>query len=170
VGVATRLDDVAVVAGDRLRFELGAGPAGDSAGDLTSWSPSLGYTALVNPALKTVEDTARGTANNQIDCPSGSCQVQGTESIEPGASDGAYCVLRFLGTQVVVHGGQSSDRGMVGLAICDRTGVDCTSEALVDLAAGAANSDRSYWTSPLLPLGQHTLKLRATHTKNSASS
>lgn len=170
VGVATRLDDVAVVAGDRLRFEVGAGPGGDDTGDLTSWSPAIGYTALANSALKTVEDTDRGTANNQIDCPTGAWQVQGSETIDSGARDDAYCLLHFLGTQVVVHAGQSSDRGLVGLAICDRTGADCTPEALVDLYASAAKNDRVIWTSPLLPLSQHTLKLRASHTKNSASS
>jgi hypothetical protein len=170
VGVATRLDDIAVVAGDRLRFEVGAGPAGDNTGDLTSWSPSLAYTSLANPALRIVEDSDRGAGNNQIDCPSGDWKVQGNESIESGASGDAVCRLRFIGTQVVVHGGHNNDRGIAALAICDGTGADCTSEVLVDLYAAPANSDHAYWTSPLLPLGQHTLELRATHTKNAASS
>jgi hypothetical protein len=43
-GTDSNLDDVTVAAGDVIRFEVSSGGAGNVAGDLTSWSPAVGYT------------------------------------------------------------------------------------------------------------------------------
>lgn len=45
-GVATDLDGVNVAAGDVFRFEVNNGGSGNNANDSTSWSPSIGYTAV----------------------------------------------------------------------------------------------------------------------------
>ncbi|MCU1558002.1 MAG: type protein, partial [Microbacteriaceae bacterium] len=42
-GVSASLSNVAVTAGDVLRFEVNAGSSGSNSHDLTSWNPSIGY-------------------------------------------------------------------------------------------------------------------------------
>jgi len=45
VGVDTHLDGIPVAAGDILRFEVGDSTSGDASHDLTSWIPTIAYTA-----------------------------------------------------------------------------------------------------------------------------
>ncbi|MBB6672251.1 hypothetical protein [Cohnella nanjingensis] len=51
VGVDTDLDNIAVSAGDMIRFEIGSGPNGDESYDETSWVPIVAYRSFTNSSL-----------------------------------------------------------------------------------------------------------------------
>jgi hypothetical protein len=79
-------------------------------------------------------------------------------------------LIRFRGSQLVITGGKNSDRGIAAYAVCDANGEACGDETNVDAYAPDLRAKQVLWTSPLLPPGRHSVRIRATHTKNAASS
>jgi hypothetical protein len=169
-GMDANLDLIAVQAGDRIRFELNAGALGDNASDTTSWSPSVGYTGLTAAGVRLVGDDEVGTGDAQVDYVSGTWSIAGDVHYNLGNTADASYHVRFSGSQVVVHAGRNTDRGIGAYRICDGDGKNCGAETMVDQYAGELLDDRVVWTSPTLPPGVHTLVVRTTHTKNALSS
>ena len=124
---------------------------------------------LVPPAAKVVEDTAIGNGDGQISY-SGAWSTAGSVHYSLGTDTGAYALVKFTGTQIVVHGGRNVDRGIAEYAICDANGASCGQATLVDAYASSLQIDQVSWISPSLSSGAHTLRIRATNSKNAASS
>jgi lysophospholipase L1-like esterase len=124
---------------------------------------------LVPPAAKVIEDTAIGNADGQISY-SGAWSTAGSVHYSLGTDTGAYALVKFTGTHIVVHGGRNVDRGIAEYAICDANGASCASATLVDAYASSLQVDQVSWISPSLSPGAHSLRIRATHSKNAASS
>jgi hypothetical protein len=169
-GVATDVDNISVAAGDVIRFEVNAGASGANGGDLTSWAPGIGYTALASPGVTVVQDTATGTGVNQVNYASGTWNVAGSVHYNSGSSGTAYYLVKFTGTRVVVHGGRNSDRGIGRFRICDENGANCGAATSVDMYNSSLLTDQINWTSPILPHGTYTLRVETTGTKNASSS
>jgi len=74
-----------------------------------------------------------------------------------------YVTIQFSGTQVAVIGLLDVNGGLGAVS------VDGGSETNVDFYAPTRSGDQLIWTSPFLSAGTHTLKLRVTGTKDSAS-
>lgn len=74
-----------------------------------------------------------------------------------------YYQVRFTGTQVKVYGSRNVNHGIMGITIDDRPEVkyDCYSIPRQDNVL--------LYTSPILPYGEHTLKVRVTGEKSWAS-
>jgi hypothetical protein len=71
--------------------------------------------------------------------------------------------LKFLGTQVKYYAMKGQRHGIVGVKI------DSGSEVMVDLYNPSYIGDQLVWASPMLSFGTHTITIRETGTKNSAS-
>lgn len=168
-GWPTRLDDLRVRRGDRLRFELTAGLRGDNRADLTSWSPTVAYTSYDEGGLLLVQDGQRGDGHTQVTYAAGDWTQQGEAHQNLGLDAQARLHVAFTGGQIVVHGVRGPDDGLAAFSICERDTGQCTPESFIDLHARGSEPRRVTWTSPLLPLGSYILVLRATHTKNPAS-
>lgn len=163
-GFETRADNIAVNAGDVLRFQVSA-ISGNTAAR-TSWTPSVGYLSPVT----VVSNTAVGTGLNQVNYASGTWLANSNVHFDTSTSGTDYYSVKFSGQQVVVHGGFNTDHGIAGYSICDANGANCGTETLVDTYASSNLLDQVIWTSPLLAAGTYTLKVRNTGTKDGSSS
>jgi len=76
----------------------------------------------------------------------------------------AYYQVPFNGTQVKLYGGQAPAHGIAAVSI------DGGAEVAIDTYSAARKDDVLLWSSPVLTAGSHTLKVRATGTKNASSS
>ncbi len=114
-----------------------------------------------------VNDNTTSTSNNQF-------EYSGTWSY--GSQSGAYnsdnhwssttngyYQVRFNGSQVKVYAAKAPGHGIVAVSI------DGGAETNVDLYASSRQDQALVYTSPGLALGQHTLKVRTTGTKNGSS-
>ncbi|MDP4092301.1 MAG: stalk domain-containing protein [Bacillota bacterium] len=120
-----------------------------------------------NPSLATVNDNTTGTSLNQFN-------YQGTwyYGYQTGAynSDNhwsnqtnAYYQVIFQGNQVNIYGAIDPGHGIAAVSI------DGSAETLVDFYSSVRKDNVLVYTSPVLSNGQHTLKVRVTGSKNSAS-
>ncbi|MDR6883695.1 cadherin-like beta sandwich domain-containing protein [Bacillus sp. 3255] len=75
----------------------------------------------------------------------------------------SYVEVPFYGNQVKVYGAKDRSHGIVGISI------DGKPETKVDLYASARVKE-TYYTSPELPSGLHTIKVRVTGEKNPSAS
>ena len=76
----------------------------------------------------------------------------------------AYYQVAFSGTQVKLYGARAAWHGMAAVSI------DGGAEAYVDTYSAARSDNVLLWSSPVLPAGSHTLKVRTTGLKNASSS
>lgn len=72
----------------------------------------------------------------------------------------AYYQLQFTGTQANVYGGRAPMHGIAAIS------VDGGAETTVDTYSAARADNVLLWSSPTLPEGLHTLKVRVTGTRN----
>jgi cellulase (glycosyl hydrolase family 5) len=71
--------------------------------------------------------------------------------------------LTFTGVQVSYHGVTASHHGIAAVSI------DGGPETMIDLYRTTKTGDVVLWTSPVMPRGSHTLRIRVTGTRNPAS-
>ncbi|GAA4622635.1 RICIN domain-containing protein [Actinoallomurus vinaceus] len=75
----------------------------------------------------------------------------------------ATATLNFTGTGITLRAVTAPDHGIVGVT------VDGGTETLVDEYSATRTGDVAVWTSPRLASGAHTIRVRATGTKNTQS-
>ncbi|MBN2536448.1 MAG: hypothetical protein JXB88_26425 [Spirochaetales bacterium] len=118
--------------------------------------------------ITTINDNTTGTGVNQFEY---------TGSWDYGSQTGAYnndnhwnsdaneyYQVRFNGTRIEVYGAIASNHGIAAHSI------DGGNETMVDYYSSSRVEQALVYTSPVLPAGNHILKVRVTGTKNSSSS
>ncbi len=118
--------------------------------------------------LTTVNDNTTGTGTNQFSYGTG-WSYGGQGGAHQGdnhytTTSGATVTIPFTGTQIELYGAKAPGHGIAAVSIDDGT------EMGVDYYAPTRSDNVRVWTSPKLTAGQHTLKIRATGTKNPAAS
>ncbi|MEK7571074.1 MAG: hypothetical protein AAB553_02260 [Patescibacteria group bacterium] len=115
----------------------------------------------------TVEDTVKGTGNNQfqytgtwVNC--GGCVTGGNNTTQYSYTQGNSVTFRFNGSQVKFYGVKEKPGGIISFKIDNGTPVN------VDTYA-ATKTQGLIYTSPVLSAGDHTLTMTITSSKNSAS-
>lgn len=146
-----------------LRMRVGAAPSGR--GDRVSFD----Y-ATISADTLFINDDNEGQGLNQVEYRGAGWMQTGNIHYHEGTSADVAYLVRFYGEQVTLTGGKNVDRGIVAVAVCDRNGESCGPESLVDAYAPSLQVKQMLWTSPLLPLGEHGIKVRPTLTRNSAAS
>jgi hypothetical protein len=143
-----------------------AGNVGTSA--LVTTAVNNTITTTPTPSLFSVNDNTIGTNINQF-------SYIGTWSYSSGASSkyngddhyssttNSYALIKFDGTQIKLYGSKAAWHGIVGISI------DNGPEQFIDQYSISRTDQATLFTSPILSSGIHTLKLRVTGTKNSAS-
>jgi hypothetical protein len=137
----------------------------------TATSPTF---AVGTPAAVSIDDTTTGSGNNQIVygvvATNWALNVNttllnafnGTVTNSSNTNDTA--VVTFNATQITFYAGFKNNRGIAAISI------DGGPETLVDLYANdAVGFCAAAYTSPLLTVGTHTMKVRVTGNRNSAS-
>lgn len=79
-------------------------------------------------------------------------------------NDAASLTVSFSGVQINLYVITDVPHGIGAVSI------DGGTETMVDFYASARNGNQLLWTSPTLPAGTHTFKLRVTGNKNSNAS
>jgi hypothetical protein len=79
------------------------------------------------------------------------------------AVTGRTATLTFTGARVSYYGVTASHHGVAAVSI------DGGPETMIDLYRTTKAGDVLLWTSPILPRGAHTLRIRVTGTRNPAS-
>lgn len=74
-----------------------------------------------------------------------------------------YCQIQFVGDRIRLYGAKDPSHGIGGIT------VDNGQEVLVDYYAPSRQDNVLIYESSIFPVGQHTLKLRVTGTKNALS-
>ena len=75
-----------------------------------------------------------------------------------------YYLVRFNGTQIKVYAAKGANIGIGAYSM------DGGAETNMDGYNSSRQDQLLLYTSPVLPVGQHTLKVRVTGTKNGSSS
>ncbi|OPH61254.1 hypothetical protein BC351_15035 [Paenibacillus ferrarius] len=76
----------------------------------------------------------------------------------------AYFEIKFVGTQIKLVGGIAPGHGIAAVSL------DGSSEVDADLYAPSRQNATAWFTSPVLPYGEHTVKARVAGRKNSSAS
>lgn len=160
-GFASDFDDLTVEQGDALRFEVSAGGNDDNHADLTSWSPTIAYTELEPSGVIVVQDDA-------VDVRYSDGHWNERNGAHEANEADASLSMAFDGTQVTVHGPRGQEQGAAAFTVCTRDGASCLDEVTVELFDNGERADQVLWTSPLVPLGAHTLRVRAVPAQNAA--
>ncbi len=114
-----------------------------------------------------VNDSLAGTNNNQFNY-SGTWD-RGAQSNafwndnHWSSATNSYYQVAFTGSQASVYMAKAYNHGIAAVSI------DGGTESLVDLYSSTRQDQVLVYTSPVLSLGQHTIKVRVTGTKNSSS-
>lgn len=121
--------------------------------------------------VTTIDDRVTGSGRNQFNY-SGS-GWQGCIACAAGAynSSNSWSVIAndavtvsFSGTQIRLYGVKDPSHGIGAVSINDGP------ETTVDFYAASRAGNQLVWTSPMLPQGEHSFRLRVTGSKNSSSS
>jgi uncharacterized protein YjdB/O-glycosyl hydrolase len=129
---------------------------------------NVDYTGAVGT---TANDSVKGTGNNQFDY--GNSITWNYYNGQTGAysndvhytnTKDDYYKVSFTGNQVKVYGAKASDSGIAAISINDGA------ETLVDMYSASRMDNALLYTSPILPNGTHTIKVRVTGDKNASSS
>jgi hypothetical protein len=75
-----------------------------------------------------------------------------------------YYLVDFNGTRIKLYGAKANNHGKAAVSI------DGGPETIIDFYASTRQDQVLMWTSPVLALGNHTLKVRVTGTKRAQSS
>lgn len=122
----------------------------------------------------TIDDSIQGAGNNQFNyvgsnwhhmlntCKSDPCEYNTGNSWDNISND--YVTLTFTGVQLRFYGVIHSMQGIGAVSM------DGGSETMINFYAANRAGNQLLWTSPTLPEGTHTFKLRVTGTKDSRSS
>ncbi|MDS0524253.1 Ig-like domain-containing protein [Clostridium sp. SHJSY1] len=119
----------------------------------------------------TSNDNVKGNGNNQFDYGnsttwtyySGQAGAYSNDIHYTNTKDDYYKV-NFTGNQIKIYGAKANDSGIAAISIDDKP------ETLVDMYSANRQDNSLLYTSPVLTSGNHTIKVRATGTKNSNSS
>ena len=121
----------------------------------------------------TVDDSTMGTGANQFAysgawqhctaCPDGAQIGMYNNSNSWDATTNDFVTVAFNGTQIKLYAVKDTLSGVGAVSI------DAGAETNVDLYSATRVGNQLVWTSPLLPAGNHTFKLRVTGTKNASS-
>jgi hypothetical protein len=138
-------------------------------GTLPTSTPSSTPTPTNTPAGPTiVNDNTIGTGLNQFNYTGSWGYWNGEWSAYN--SDNHYSnvtnnqiTITFTGTQIRYYGATNNGNGIVAFSINNGA------ETLVDTYTPSRSDQVLLWTSPVLPAGTHTLKVRVTGTKNASS-
>jgi mannan endo-1,4-beta-mannosidase len=79
------------------------------------------------------------------------------------ATTNDFATVAFNGTQIKLYAVKDTQSGIGAFSI------DAGAETNVDLYSATRVGNQLVWTSPVLPAGNHTFKLRVTGTKNASS-
>ncbi len=125
------------------------------------------------PQVTSIDDSVQGTGSNQFNYVGQWRHCTGCSDTNPAMYDQSnswstdtkdYFTLTFTGTSVSLYGIKRPSYGIGAVS------VDGGTETQLDLFSGSSAGNQLLWTSPTLASGTHTLKFRATGTKNPASS
>lgn len=125
------------------------------------------YVAAGFPGQLSVNDATTGGGLHQFEYSegwnvgAGAQKYRGDDHYASGAD--AYALVRFKGTQIDLFGTTAAHHGIAAVSIDDGE------EELVDLYSTSTADQALLWSSPALALGEHTLKVRVTGTKNISS-
>lgn len=123
--------------------------------------------------ITTVDDHVQGTGSNQFNyvggwlhsskrCQADPCEYDRNNSWDNTPND--YVTLIFTGVQLCFYGVIDPKHGIGAVSI------DGGSETMINFYAASRAGNQLLWTSPMLPSGTHTFKLRVTGDKDSRSS
>lgn len=142
--------------------------------------PPLGVPAIAHPTpipkvlqTVTIDDSVKGTSLNQFNfigsgwgC-ANNCHTDSSDAYDGTWSwddtPGDYVTISFTGIQIKFYGVVGVHGGIGAVSL------DGGSETMIDFYSTAYLADQLMWTSPMLPAGTHTFKLRVTGTKDSSS-
>lgn len=102
-----------------------------------------------------------GWKSNTHQCNRNSCPYNKSNSWDKIIDD--YVSITFIGVQIRFYGVVDPWHGIGAISI------DGSPETMIDFYATIRQGDQLLWTSPLLPAGTHTFKLRVTGNKNPSS-
>jgi serine/threonine protein kinase len=126
------------------------------------------------PQTTTIDDSVVGTGLNQFNYAGngwGHC-TNGCGGNPPDAYDGSnswdntagdYVTISFTGIQIKFYDVEGSGNGIAAISL------DGGNEMMVDSYRAQEAGDQLLWTSPTLPAGTHTFKLRVTGNKDANS-
>lgn len=128
--------------------------------------------SVVNPAqadplgVTVINNDAKGTEINKINyspiSTSGSTGWVVSSDSYSGLTN-SFFEIKFIGTQIKLLGGIAPGHGIAAVSL------DGGSEVDADLYAPSRQNTTAWYTSPVLPYGEHTVKARVTGRKNSSS-
>jgi hypothetical protein len=129
--------------------------------DITSGQPPVTTT--------TIDGNVTGIGLNQFQYGANWGLANGISDMYAGTANWSYttgstATIAFNGTRIALHAVRDVDQQIIALSI------DGGSETLVDNYSPSRNASGIVWTSPVLSAGTHTMRIRITGTKNSASS
>jgi len=124
-------------------------------------------------AVTTVDDSTIGTGANQFAytgawqhctaCQDGPQIGMYNNSNSWDATTNDYVTVAFSGIQIKLYAVKDAMSGIGAVSI------DGGAESNLDLYSATRVGNQLVWTSPVLPAGNHTFKLRVTGTKNASS-
>ncbi len=157
--------------------EAGSGGSSGSGGEAGNGG-SGGVAQDAGPAT-TIDDSIVGTGPNQFNymgvwnqCPKVTCNTPATPDLYnktnhwaggTDAGSGQTVTLSFSGTQLLFYGVKDTRYGIGAVSMDNGT------ETTIDYYSTTRMGDQLMWTSPALPSGNHTFKLRVTGMKNPSS-
>jgi hypothetical protein len=139
-----------------------------SVGILSTWA--LGITNVDNAVRGTGPDSGPFSSNQFFFTGSGWVHSAGTtdpyyqNTVSYSNQTGNYVVVRFYGTKVEFFGAKASHHGIAAISI------DNGQEIFVDQYASQRQNNAKIFESQTLVRGEHSIKIRVTGTKNTASS
>ncbi|GGA16223.1 hypothetical protein GCM10008018_71040 [Paenibacillus marchantiophytorum] len=130
-------------------------------------APSVANPVPTDPlGITVIFNDAKGTDINKINysniSTSGSTGWVVSSDSYSGLSD-SYFEIKFFGTQIKLLGAKAPSHGIAAVSM------DGGNEMNVDMYATSRQNSVTWYASPILPLGEHTVKVRVTGNKNSSS-
>lgn len=163
-------------AGAQLSIPLSSRVALQSSPKLNTTPQSPSTSSPTRPLvtqITTVDDHVRGTGSNQFNyvggwlqsskrCQADPCEYDRDNSWDNTPND--YVTIIFTGVQLCFYGVIDPKHGIGAISI------DGGSETMINFYAASRAGNQLLWTSPKLPAGTHTFKLRVTGNKDPRSS
>jgi len=124
---------------------------------------------VAQPVTDRLNDASEGAGTNQFEY-AGSGWASGAQAGAFGNDNhwsghtGDYYQVDFTGTKVDLYAAKAPNHGIAAVSI------DGGTETNIDLYAASRRDNVLVWSSPILTAGNHTVKVRVTGSKNSASS